>query len=876
MDAFIHAYFYKMSGVAMGKLIGFIKNYFDEYSQKYSFLSSFIIGLILLIVFIILDTVNFFTPYITLVQPDSRKILMLLFLVLIIFLLFKVKVPKMLIHPVITRLDQVLIIFLILFTVLPVVSFTNYESKTQLLNYAPLFVLVSASVILVRIYCCRIEDSNENSTIFDLKEIMDGEIKPNTPFLVRENAVDYDLLGRKKLTDDFVDLLKNFNSQERFVVGVEGQWGSGKTTFLNSVVKGLRKDSSTIIIDDFEPWIYENKSTLLRNLLDTILTRSQLDVSETEINLFISTIEKNVLGTAGVSTLKQVIDNATEKRARITIQDINRIIKKKNKRIVFIIDNLDRISPENIFLILNVVNNILTFDNLVVILSYDKIELESALNTLNINPQYLNKLVQKRIVFPIIKSANLQDIYNKTIISILNWGNVKFDKEEIYQLTDVLAKNNLGLREFKSYVNSVVIPYAKNPFKISLIDYFSIEFIRIKDLSLCKKIFANQQYFVSVDLGLNSKFSHLDPKKLDLKMTSYFNNFESNYEICEQLLGIIFPNVKVFLTTNENYRSAVDTSRNSSEMRDIQQNKRICSARYFDIYFTSQNNSDGLINDIVDAFIQLVNNAENLSDEIALFFKNLLDLTAENQHKFFLLLLSYVEKIQSKSKSVVAKALITNYLEFKDFSEFFSLDTKNRVASIIELLIVDLEEDATVEILQLLIDSPKNLLLAHNVQYWLNHDYVSETSQFVAYIDSGLEETINNILINRIDLFVKKIYSKGNSLTLMWYLNSKDRSKDFATYLERVLNEENVYRVLNDFVMTGEDSNGFAIYEVSNSFDVFLSEKTVTELLSKSTPSNEKQNLIQDLFNRKFSGLNDNDNEIKLKKSNRIDMSTVD
>ena len=50
---------------------------------------------------------------------------------------------------------------------------------------------------------------------------------------------------------------------------------------------------------------------------------------------------------------------------------INNYIKKSNKRIVFIIDNIDRAEKENVMLIFKLVNNIFDFKNITYILAFD-------------------------------------------------------------------------------------------------------------------------------------------------------------------------------------------------------------------------------------------------------------------------------------------------------------------------------------------------------------------------------------------------------------------------------------------------------------------------------------------------------------------------
>ncbi|OWW57412.1 hypothetical protein B645_13345 [Enterococcus hirae 88-15-E09] len=222
--------------------------------------------------------------------------------------------------------------------------------------------------------------------------------------------------------------------------------------------KTISENKDFVVVDDFEPWLSENKEALLNNLLNTILIKSNLDIPSREIDVFIKTISELVLGKKYTKPIINIIENFDQKRESNMISDINYMINKTGK-IIFIVDNLDRLKPDNVFLILNIVNNVLNFDNLIIILSYDEEELSKSLERINVSPHYLNKIVQKKIVLPVLSKTQAKTIYYQTFTKLLKGKNLEYNSTDIQDFVNIITDNQVNLREFKRFLNSSVLPF---------------------------------------------------------------------------------------------------------------------------------------------------------------------------------------------------------------------------------------------------------------------------------------------------------------------------------------------------------------------------------------------------------------------------------
>src|SRR5260221_7696188 len=82
-----------------------------------------------------------------------------------------------------------------------------------------------------------------------------------------------DLLNRRKFAQDISQSLKlSFNNgEDSFVFGLNGKWGSGKTTLMHYLKEALRKEfegNKGFVLFDFNPWMFSGRDELLSSFLN--------------------------------------------------------------------------------------------------------------------------------------------------------------------------------------------------------------------------------------------------------------------------------------------------------------------------------------------------------------------------------------------------------------------------------------------------------------------------------------------------------------------------------------------------------------------------------------------------------------------------------
>ena len=73
---------------------------------------------------------------------------------------------------------------------------------------------------------------------------------------ITDDIAIHPILDFNLYTNAIVKIIKN--SYPKFTIGLFGDWGTGKTTLMNSIYKTLQNDNNSILVR-FETWRYERE-----------------------------------------------------------------------------------------------------------------------------------------------------------------------------------------------------------------------------------------------------------------------------------------------------------------------------------------------------------------------------------------------------------------------------------------------------------------------------------------------------------------------------------------------------------------------------------------------------------------------------------------
>jgi predicted KAP-like P-loop ATPase len=294
--------------------------------------------------------------------------------------------------------------------------------------------------------------------------------------------------------DAIVNIIRN--SYPKFAIGIFGDWGTGKTTLMNSVDRKLQNDTDLFIVR-FETWRYEREEQfalipLLKSIAfalpdDPILHELKQKLKRGGINLLkktpdiASSLVSNFLGDhakisqVAVDAFRKEFNTKLELLAEVDrdtlyfdgFEDIRSEIKrirakKPTFRIIVFVDDLDRCSPKKTLEILESVKVFLGMEGFIYVIG---ISHDTITNLIDIEyektgvkgKQYIKKMIQIPITLP---KWNTQDIIN-LVRDFVEKG-ITDDKykqalDENIDLISTAIENNP--REIKRFLNNFIVAY---------------------------------------------------------------------------------------------------------------------------------------------------------------------------------------------------------------------------------------------------------------------------------------------------------------------------------------------------------------------------------------------------------------------------------
>ena len=371
-----------------------------------------------------------------------------------------------------------------------------------------------------------------------------------------------DLLGRASSAEAFAKHIFSFDYKEGLVVGLCGEWGNGKTSYINLMRPELEKNSFVL---DFNPWMFSDAHNLVALFFteisaqlrdyedDNELINSLSSFGELLSNLkpipFVGNYFSVLGGCLGFFSKKKKEKNSLKNQRDKLIK----VLKEISKPITVILDDIDRLSSDELQSILKLVRVTGNFPNIVYVLSFDKNRVIKTLNDNNIDGRdYLEKIIQIPFDIPQVPKKLLQENLFSSLDKIL--GDVYLDKvrwsNAYWNIIKPTIKN---IRDIRRYTSSLSNIFKQLGAEIDVVDLLTIEAIRIFYPNKFKEIFELKDYILVR--------SNDDKRKDKLK------NFIQDNEMYDYFLEILFD---------------IDNINSNNEFL---KNRRIAYSAFFDLYF---------------------------------------------------------------------------------------------------------------------------------------------------------------------------------------------------------------------------------------------------------------------------------------------------
>jgi hypothetical protein len=239
---------------------------------------------------------------------------------------------------------------------------TTWDSNTiASLKLAQILTLISGPFLLGALVMIRQLIPTSDKTLSSL--VADKEVKS------KEN----DLLNFASKADGFAERVFNDGSPESFVFGVDAPWGIGKSSFINFCTEYWQKEhASKVVVYKFSPLQYLGAENLLEVFIDGLIHAIQKDAFIPEIKPLISRYARLLKEMKRFSIFGFTLPAfMTDYSAEEACDDLSAVLKRFPKKVIVIIDDLDRISFDEIKDILFVIRKSFAFPNVSYVICYD-------------------------------------------------------------------------------------------------------------------------------------------------------------------------------------------------------------------------------------------------------------------------------------------------------------------------------------------------------------------------------------------------------------------------------------------------------------------------------------------------------------------------
>lgn len=671
------------------------------------------------------------------------------------------------------------------------------------------------------------KNKSKNGNIFSLKQLYDNDVPKEIQFvLIEDNAADYDLLERDMIINQMTNTIVNCNTDEKFVMSLKGDWGSGKTTILNNVKNRLKKEN-IIFIDDFEPWVYENEQVLLSAFFDTIMKNINCGFRINEINKFTKVYLKTIANNTGYSLNDIFENNMNINRVK---KIINNYLEANDKKIVLVLDNLERCSSEHILFILKTIHNLFDFKRIIYILSYDEKAMKKHFEKkLDIHYSYLEKIIQLEFSVPKLDESVLQNVINKCIVNYIKHSKVNNDENEIQKLVKIISNEIKDLRDFKRIINSAFNASFNNMEDLNSLDMLLIEIIALKNIELWNEINNKSIYYISEDRYVYNNEYIYNTDKYNIDTTKYFNDlFENNkfnVKSYKEILCYLFPNIKKYFEENRYHKKEKiefiyehPVFVNQKEYRASVLNKRIYNGKYFNLYFSKNENEFIKINQKINDFIEYINNNDFEPTDL---YKEYFEMERVYRgwiEKYTLETFQMnLEKIIDEKRLPLLLVLYFSYYTVDDSPLFFQLNAKSRTQVIISDLIIMLTDDDFDKFTKEIEKDYCNLYFVKEISYWLNPE--NRHNELVNYSRYEIIKNIYNKMLQEIKEKKINMYSFENYNRYNMVLLFDD--DDYMSYIKKKINKDSLMLFILDCISISSGSYGIGYNFNTQNIDKF-------------------------------------------------------
>lgn len=627
-----------------------------------------------------------------------------------------------------------------------------------------------------------------------------------------------DQLGYDEFASHIAEVIQRKTPDDEFIIGIYGDWGSGKSTVLNFIEYNLdgQTDEAPLVVR-FNPWWFSGQHDLFEKYLQELasaLGEDRFDELREKLATYATTLSKIPTGPfaeaaavqKGLKKGGELLNPETPDLGTLK-EDISNELAASDEQIVVLIDDIDRLTNDEIQQMFRLVKSVADFPKITYVLAFDYDMVVQALDNEGMDgDDYLKKIVQLPVTLPEPQKHAIQNIF---ITNIEQAVEPDWEPPLEERWTDVFQNGIRPLldtpRAAVRLSNAIKISYSMfEPGEVNVTDLVGIEAIRVFYPDVYDKIRAQPDRFIGINYGISPALRmHYDDE--DEETEDYTDLFRdcSTSEISplKTLLGNLFP--KCSDEFDKSFSREPDTYR---------KRRRICHSEIFRFYFRLAVPQEGISVHTINSLIQ-IDDTEAFYDQVTKLAGETTSSGRTKAHVFLSHLSEYTEDIDTDQIPSLIDGL------FRSSDEILKADNENGIVApnnrhllnqLIRELLRRVEQDQREGILIDAMNSNEGLYLQQNVTTTLSKQHGLFDAEGVPAEERLLTEdqldVVHDAVINNIATTAE---NKGLlqlrqpfSVFAFWYDLSEE---DASEWLETTISDREGLLQCLDQLIIGQD-----------------------------------------------------------------------
>lgn len=424
-----------------------------------------------------------------------------------------------------------------------------------------------------------------------------------------------DLFGISGFAKSLASGILKMQRPEGMVVAINGPWGSGKSSVINLLKQQLHStvDDNKLSIITFNPWWFKGEDALTLEFFSALQKSMKPSLSKKSKKVLPKLLKRIVaaapaadaVGAAGWGTVTGTvlgwvsgwIDSG--ENVEDLFNELSKELAHANKRFVIIIDDIDRLSPDEALTVFRLIKSVGRLPNTTYVLAFDRILSEKMVSERfpSEGANFLEKIIQVSFDIPLPSTQSLNAYLSKHLEKILGGVDEDFVTHIMNMFHDIVSPEIRTPRDASRYLNALSLTWPCVAGEVDVGDFIALEAYRLFQPGIYRAIRDNQNLLCgAASSGLYGEKQ--DGKKVEVILL----NSVIDKERYRQGLIRLFPKLESIWSNT--YHSGSSWAKQ----------RRVCVSEFFPLYFRLSLPDDVVPMSEIKEIISKSNNSTFIAD----------------------------------------------------------------------------------------------------------------------------------------------------------------------------------------------------------------------------------------------------------------------